>query len=119
MGFVTLLIVTGIIVKVVLGGKKKAERRAQAATATAAEESLKRQLVEAQLKMMQAQVEPHFCSIRGFGRLPDRNRACDRVEDAKNLIQYLRAALPQMRKDRRRSARKSALPLVLEVLKFA
>ncbi len=51
MSFAFLMIVTGIIVKVVLGGKKRAERRAQVATATAAEESLKRQLVEAQLKM--------------------------------------------------------------------
>ena len=58
--FVFLMILTGHIVKVVLGGKKRAERRAQVATATAAEESLKRQLVEAKLKMMQAQVEPHF-----------------------------------------------------------
>ena len=49
-----------IILKIVLGSKSRAEKRAQAATATAAEEGLKRQLAEAQLKMMQAQVEPHF-----------------------------------------------------------
>src|SRR5882672_4874164 len=60
MTFIVLLILTGIIVKVVLGSKKKAETRAQVATATAADEGLKRQLAEAQLKMMQAQVEPHF-----------------------------------------------------------
>jgi hypothetical protein len=57
MSFALLLILTGIIVKVVLGGKKRAERRAQVATATAAE---KPSLGRAQLKTMQAQVEPHF-----------------------------------------------------------
>src|SRR5882757_7127886 len=54
------LIMAGVIVKVVLGSKQKAETRAQQASATAADEGLKRQLAEAQLKMMQAQVEPHF-----------------------------------------------------------
>ena len=58
--FVLLIIVALIILKIVLGSKSRAEKRAQVATATAAEEGLKRQLVEAQLKMMQAQVEPHF-----------------------------------------------------------
>jgi signal transduction histidine kinase len=98
MTFIVLLIVTGIIVKVVLGSKRKAEVRAQAATATAAEEGLKRQLAEAQLKMMQAQVEPHFLfnTLASVDYLieTDPSRASTMQ---KNLIQYLRAALPQMR----------------------
>jgi hypothetical protein len=98
MSFLFLLIVTGIIVKIVLGSKRKAEVRAQAATATAAEEGLKRQLAEAQLKMMQAQVEPHFLfnTLASVDYLieTDPSRASTMQ---KNLIQYLRAALPQMR----------------------
>ncbi len=98
MSFIALLILTGIIMKIVLGSKRKAEVRAQAATATAAEEGLKRQLAEAQLKMMQAQVEPHFLfnTLASVDYLieTDPSRASTMQ---KNLIQYLRAALPQMR----------------------
>jgi len=97
-GFIALLIVSGIIMKVVLGSKRKAEVRAQAATATAADEGLKRQLAEAQLKMMQAQVEPHFLfnTLASVDYLIETDPA--RASSMqKNLIQYLRAALPQMR----------------------
>ena len=98
MTFIFLLIVTGIIVKIVLGSKRKAEVRAQAATATAAEEGLKRQLAEAQLKMMQAQVEPHFLfnTLASVDYLIETDPARASTMQ-KNLIQYLRAALPQMR----------------------
>lgn len=97
-GFVVLLIVAAIIVKIVLGSKKKAESRAQAATMTAAEEGLKRQLAEAQLKMMQAQVEPHFLfnTLASVDYLIETDPARASTMQ-KNLIQYLRAALPQMR----------------------
>lgn len=95
--FIVLLIVTGIIVKIVLGSKRKAEVRAQAATATAAEEGLKRQLAEAQLKMMQAQVEPHFLfnTLANVQALvaagsPQAPRVLD------SLIAYLRAAVPRL-----------------------
>jgi signal transduction histidine kinase len=98
MSFIMLSIVAAVIVKVVLGSKKKAEVRAQAATATAAEEGLKRQLVEAQLKMMQAQVEPHFLfnTLASVDYLIETDPARASTMQ-KNLIQYLRAALPQMR----------------------
>jgi hypothetical protein len=120
MSFITLLIVTGIIVKVVLGGKKKAERRAQVATATAAEESLKRQLVEAQLKMMQAQVEPHFLfnTLASVDYLSETDpRTASKMQ--KNLIQYLRAALPQMREGSTTLGKEVQLcRAFLEILKF-
>jgi signal transduction histidine kinase len=98
MSFIMLSIVAAVIVKVVLGSKKKAEVRAQAATATAAEEGLKRQLAEAQLKMMQAQVEPHFLfnTLASVDYLIETDPARASTMQ-KNLIQYLRAALPQMR----------------------
>jgi signal transduction histidine kinase len=120
MGVVVLLIVTGIIVKVVLGGKKKAERRAQVATATAAEESLKRQLAEAQLKMMQAQVEPHFLfnTLASVDYLIETDaRTASKMQ--KNLIQYLRAALPQMREGSTTLGKEVQLcRSYLEILKF-
>jgi hypothetical protein len=119
MTFVMLLITTLIIVKVVLGSKRKAETRARAATATAEEESLKRQLAEAQLKMMQAQIEPHFLfnTLASVDYLieTDPSRASTMQ---KNLIQYLRAALPQMREGSTTLGKEIALcRSYLEILK--
>ena len=120
MSFALLLILTGIIVKVVLGGKKRAERRAQVATATAAEEGLKRQLVEAQLKTMQAQVEPHFLfnTLASVDYLIETDPATA-SKMQKNLIQYLRAALPQMREGSTTLGKEVQLcRAYLEILKF-
>lgn len=119
MSFLLVLIVAMIIVKVVLGSKKKAESRAQAATATAAEEGLKRQLAEAQLKMMQAQVEPHFLfnTLASVDYLIETDPArASKMQ--KNLIQYLRAALPQMREGSTTLGKEIALcRAYLEILK--
>ncbi len=120
MSFVMLLILTGVIVKIVLGGKKRAERRAQVATATAAEEGLKRQLVEAQLKMMQAQVEPHFLfnTLASVDYLIETDPSTA-SKMQKNLIQYLRAALPQMREGSTTLGKEVQLcRSYLEILKF-
>jgi hypothetical protein len=119
MSFLMLLIVTSIIAKVLLGSKRKAESRAQAASATAAEEGLKRQLAEARLKMMQAQVEPHFLfnTLASVDYLieTDPSRAS---KMQKNLIQYLRAALPQMREGSTTLGKELALVRsYLEILK--
>ncbi len=120
MSFVMLLIMAGIVVKVVLGGKKRAERRAEAATETAAEESLKRQLAEAQLKTMQAQVEPHFL----FNTLASVDYLIETAPATaskmqKSLIQYLRAALPQMREGSTTLGKEVQLcRSYLEILKF-
>jgi signal transduction histidine kinase len=119
MTFILLLITTMIIVKIVLGSKRKAESRAQAATATAAEESLKRQLAEAQLKMMQAQVEPHFLfnTLASVDYLIETDPARASTMQ-KNLIQYLRAALPQMREGSTTLGKEIALcRAYLEILK--
>ena len=120
MSFAALLVLTGVIVKIVLGGKKKAEKRAQVATATAAEESLKRQLVEAQLKMMQAQVEPHFLfnTLASVDYLIETDPpTASKMQ--KNLIQYLRAALPQMREGSTTLGKEVQLcRSYLEILKF-
>jgi len=95
---VALLLFVLMIVKIAQGSKRRAESRAQAADAVAAEEGLKRQLAEAQLKTMQAQVEPHFLfnTLASVDYLIGTDPArASRMQ--KNLIQYLRAAVPQMR----------------------
>lgn len=92
------LVFSLLIIKIALGSKRRAESRAQAADAVAAEEGLKRQLAEAQLKTMQAQVEPHFLfnTLASVDYLIETDPArASRMQ--KNLIQYLRAAVPQMR----------------------
>src|SRR5450631_1723582 len=94
----TMSIVALIALKVVLGSKTRAELQARKASATAAEEGLKRQLAEAQLKTMQAQVEPHFLfnTLASVDYLIETDPArASRMQ--KNLIQYLRTSLPQMR----------------------
>lgn len=120
MSLILLLILTGIIVKVVLGGKRRAERRVLAATETAAEESLKRQLAEAQLKTMQAQVEPHFLfnTLASVDYLIETEPATA-SKMQKSLIQYLRAALPQMREGSTTLGKEVQLcRSYLEILKF-
>lgn len=96
--FVFLLVLALFGVKALMGGKKRAEQQTQSANAAAERESMQRQLSEARMQMMQAQVEPHFLfnTLASVEHLietnPPRASAMQR-----SLIQYLRAVLPQMR----------------------
>lgn len=96
-----LLLVFGLFgMKALLGGKVRAEEKAKEANATAERESLLRQVSEAQMQMMQAQVEPHFlfntlASVE-FLIETDPPRA---AKMQRSLIAYLRAVLPQMREN--------------------
>jgi hypothetical protein len=96
--FVWLLVLTLFGTKALVGGKKRAEAQTQSANAAAERESMHRQLSEARMQMMQAQVEPHFLfnTLASVEHLietnPPRASAMQR-----SLIQYLRAVLPQMR----------------------
>ena len=85
-------------VKVLAGGKRKAELVAKDATAQAGVATLERRLLEAQLATLQAQVEPHFLfnTLALIGQLIET----DPPQAAKihqHLIDYLRSTLPQMR----------------------
>ena len=60
MQFTFLWIVASAIIKFTYKGRLQAEVQAAQATDTAEAESLKRQVVEARMAAMQAQVEPHF-----------------------------------------------------------
>jgi hypothetical protein len=96
--FVSLLVLTLFGMKALMGGKKKAEAEIHVANASAERESMQRQLSEAKMQMMQAQVEPHFLfnTLASVEHLietdPPRAGAMQR-----SLIKYLRAVLPQMR----------------------
>ncbi|RSZ57071.1 histidine kinase [Massilia atriviolacea] len=96
--FISLLVLALFATKALVGGKKRAEAETQTANAAAERESMQRQLSEARMQMMQAQVEPHFLfnTLASVEYLietdPPRASAMQR-----SLIQYLRAVLPQMR----------------------
>jgi LytS/YehU family sensor histidine kinase len=96
--FIFLLVLTLFGMKALMGGKKKAEAQTLTANAAAERESMQRQLSEAKMQMMQAQVEPHFLfnTLASVEHLietdPPRASAMQR-----SLIKYLRAVLPQMR----------------------
>jgi signal transduction histidine kinase len=93
-----LLIVVSFIVKVVAGGKRRAELTANEATQRAETEQLQRTVAEARMEALQAQIEPHFLfnTLASIDQLiqTDPPRA-SRMQQS--LIRYLRSAMPQMR----------------------
>jgi sensor histidine kinase YesM len=84
--------------KVLAGGKRKAELEARKASTQAGEESLERRLVEAQMAALQAQVEPHFLfnTLALIGQLIETDPP-EAARIHQHLIAYLRSTLPQMR----------------------
>ncbi|WP_031295245.1 sensor histidine kinase [Pseudogulbenkiania ferrooxidans] len=99
------LVLVSILVKILAGGKYQAERAADQAIARSEEaeqqaelEALQRQLAEARMGALQAQIEPHFL----FNTL---SSVCQLMEDSpvkalsmqKALIRYLRSSLPEWR----------------------
>ena len=95
-----------IILKITYKGRLQAEVKAAQATETAESESLKRQVVEARMAAMQAQVEPHFLfnTLASIDHLIETDPA-RASEMQKNLIALLRASMPTMREasDERRA----------------
>jgi Histidine kinase/Histidine kinase-, DNA gyrase B-, and HSP90-like ATPase len=93
-----LLIVASFIIKVVAGGKRRAELTASEATKRAETEQLERTVLEARMEALQAQIEPHFLfnTLASIDQLiqTDPPRA-SRMQQS--LIRYLRSAMPQMR----------------------
>jgi len=93
-----LFIIVSTAIKIAYAGRATAEARATEAQKTAEAESLKRQVVEARMAAMQAQVEPHFLfnTLASIDHLieVDAPRA-SRMQ--KNLIALLRASMPAMR----------------------
>ena len=99
-----LFIVVSAIIKIVAGGKRRAEMTATQASQRAETEQLERTVLEARMEALQAQIEPHFLfnTLASIDQLiqTDPVRA-SRMQ--KSLIRYLRSAMPQMREGRRPS----------------
>ena len=93
-----LWILGSLIIKITYKGQLKAQAQAAQATVVAESEQLKRQVVEARMAAMQAQVEPHFLfnTLASIDHLieTDPPRASTMQ---KNLIALLRASMPTMR----------------------
>ncbi|HOB93025.1 MAG TPA: histidine kinase [Aquabacterium sp.] len=93
-----LWIVASLIIKITYRKQIQAEATAAQAVETAEAESLKRQVVEARMAAMQAQIEPHFLfnTLASIDHLieVDPKRAS---QMQKNLIALLRASMPTMR----------------------
>jgi signal transduction histidine kinase len=93
-----LFIIISIVIKATYKGRLQAEVKAAQATVTAEAETLKRQVVEARMAAMQAQVEPHFLfnTLASIDHLIETDPArASRMQ--KNLIALLRASMPTLR----------------------
>lgn len=94
----TLWILASAVIKAMYKGRIQAEVKAAQAAENAEAEALKRQVVEARMAAMQAQVEPHFLfnTLASIDHLieVDPPRAS---QMQKNLIALLRASMPTMR----------------------
>jgi hypothetical protein len=93
-----LFILASAILKATYKGRLQAEVKAAEATETAESEQLKRQVVEARMAAMQAQVEPHFLfnTLASIDHLIETDPPRASVMQ-KNLIALLRASMPTMR----------------------
>ena len=93
-----LWIAASLIIKISYKQQVQAQAQAAQAVETAESEALKRQVVEARMAAMQAQVEPHFLfnTLASIDHLieVDPKRAS---QMQKNLIALLRASMPTMR----------------------
>jgi hypothetical protein len=101
-----LWIVCSMIIKITYKKQLTAQKEAAQATEVAESEQLKRQVVEARMAAMQAQVEPHFLfnTLASIDHLieTDPPRASTMQ---KNLIALLRASMPTMREANNGGAR--------------
>ena len=98
MQFTLLWVFASAVLKYTYKGRMQAEVKAAQATETAEAESLKRQVVEARMAAMQAQVEPHFLfnTLASIDHLIETDPA-RASQMQKNLIALLRASMPTMR----------------------
>jgi hypothetical protein len=109
-----------IAAKIIVRKSEESEAKVRVATSNAEHEALERQLVQARLKVLQAQVEPHFLfnTLAAVDYLIETDPPRASVMQ-KQLITYLRGALPQMREDSSTLGREiSLVRAYLELLKM-
>lgn len=72
--------------------------------------AFEREMAEARLQVLQAQIEPHFLfnTLANVRRLYDKERAAG-AQMLENLMRYLQVALPRMREDESTLGRDAAL----------
>ena len=101
-----LIILTSIVIKATFKQQIQAEEKASAATYLAEAEQLKRQLVEARMATMQAQVEPHFLfnTLASIDHLIETDPPRASLMQ-KSLIALLRATLPTLREQKPNTVR--------------
>ena len=99
-----LWIVASIMIKITYKGQLQAQEEAVQASAHAEAEQLKRQLAEARVANIQAQVEPHFLfnTLASIDHLIQTDPA-KASQMQKNLIALLRAAMPNLRESPQQS----------------
>jgi sensor histidine kinase YesM len=89
----------GVLAATLLVYREQAARgAAEVAKADAQRHELEKQVLEARLKLMQAQIEPHFLfnTLANVQHLVESNPPLA-AQTLESLITYLRAALPEMR----------------------
>lgn len=109
-----------IAAKIIVRKSQESDAKVRVATNNAEHEALERQLVQARLKVLQAQVEPHFLfnTLAAVDYLIETDPPRASVMQ-KQLITYLRGALPQMREDSSTLGRElSLVRAYLELLKM-
>lgn len=86
--------------KIVVRKVRQADEKVRTAEDAAGREAMERQLVQARLQVLQAQVEPHFLfnTLAAVDYLIETDPA-RASQMQKALITYLRGALPQMREE--------------------
>jgi sensor histidine kinase YesM len=92
-------IALGVLTATFLVYREQAARAAaEIATADSQKHELEKQVLEARLKLMQAQIEPHFLfnTLANVQHLVEANPPLA-AKTLESLITYLRAALPEMR----------------------
>jgi len=96
--FTLLLILALFVMRMFARAQQRAEQKAEAAEAVAERETLQRQVMEARLQLLQAQVEPHFLfnTLAAVEHLIETAPA-RAAQMQRHLIEYLRSALPRMR----------------------
>lgn len=115
------VVIASAVLKATYKGRLQAEAKAAAATETAEQEMNRRQVTEARLAAMQAQVEPHFLfnTLASIDHLieTDPPRA-SRMQ--KSFIEFLRQSMPALREDQAIRSLGRELAIVrayLEILK--
>jgi signal transduction histidine kinase len=109
-----------VAAKIIVRKTAEADAKLRVATDSMEREAMQRQLVQARLKLLQAQVEPHFLfnTLAAVDYLIETDPPRASVMQ-KALISYLRAALPQMRQESSTLGRELALiRSYLELLKL-